>query len=243
MVNEHFEKWLINTENKKEQTAYNYSKAINRISKHYSENTNQNLNLYSLTELDKLKNIADLYGTSGKFSEFGHVGNGTNRAAINSSYRFRQNTANIDFPTNEKIEDIDEPDFSDNSNNFSYERDLKSSIVYQISELFPDYKIYGTENDGVEYLIGGKRIDLLLEKNDGSLLAIELKSGVANYKVFGQISMYLGLLMDKFPEKKEIKGCIIAGEIDDTLKRATKITDLVTLMTYTMKLELTKENL
>ena len=243
MINEHFEKWLINAENKKDQTAYNYSKAINRISKHYSEKTNQDLNLYSIDELEKLKKIADLYGTTGKYSEFGHIGNGTNRAAINSLYRFRENTVNIDFPTSENTENLDEPEFIDNSNNFSYERDLKSSIVYQISELFPDYKIYGTENDGIEYLIGGKRIDILLEKNDGSLLAVELKSGLANYKVFGQISMYLGLLMDKFPEKNEIKGCIIAGEIDDTLKKATKITDLVTLMTYTMKLELNKENI
>jgi len=243
MINEHFKNWLISTENKKEQTAYNYSKAINRISQHYSEKTNQNLNLYTLTDLGKLKEIADLYGTNAKYSEYGHKGNGTNRAAINSLYRFRQNTINIDFSTSDSIEDTNEFELIDNTNNFSYERDLKSTIVYQIAELFPEYKIYGTENDGIEYLIGGKRIDILLEKKDGSLLAIELKAGLANYKVFGQISMYLGLLMDKFPEKKEIKGCIIAGEIDETLKRATKITDLVELMTYTMKLELKRENI
>ncbi len=242
MISEHFEKWLINNENKSNQTAYNYSKAINRISKHYSQKTNQDLNLYGITELPKLKTIAELYGTTGKYSEFGHIGNGTNRAAINSLYRFRENTINSNLITEivNKNETFEEIDLVENSTNFSYERDLKNSIVYQISELFPDYKIFGYENEGIEYLIGGKRIDILLEKTNGNLLAVELKSGIANFKVFGQVSMYLGLLMEKFPEK-EIAGCIIAGEIDETLKQANKITNLVTLMTYSMKLELTTE--
>lgn len=124
-------------------------------------------------------------------------------------------------------------------NNLSYEKDLKNSMITQITELFPEHKIFGENNEGVEYLIDGKRIDLLLEKNNGSLLAIELKSGTANYKVFAQISLYLGLLMERFPEK-EIKGCIVAGEIDNTLKIATKTNQTIKLKTYKMKLELQK---
>ena len=125
-------------------------------------------------------------------------------------------------------------------NNFSYEKDLKNSMISQIPELFPNHKIFGKNNEGVEYLIDGKRIDILLEKNDGSLLPIELKSGVANFKVFGQTSMYLGLLMERFPQKV-IRGCIVAGEIDNTLKSATKTTKLIQLKTYKMKLELKDE--
>ena len=121
--------------------------------------------------------------------------------------------------------------------NFSYEKDLKNSMVSQINELFPEYKIIGENNEGVEYLIGGKRIDILLEKHNGDLLVIELKSGIANYKVFGQISMYIGLLMDKFPERK-IKGFIIAGEMDESIRNAIKTTDKIGLKTYKMKLEL-----
>ncbi|MGB0891568.1 MAG: endonuclease NucS domain-containing protein [Flavobacteriaceae bacterium] len=128
-------------------------------------------------------------------------------------------------------------ELSENSNNFSYERDLKNSMTSQINELFPEYKIYGENEEGIEYLIEGKRIDILLEHKNGDLLAIELKSGTANFKVFGQISMYLGLLMDRFPDKN-IRGCIVAGEIDNTLRSATRMTDLVSLLTYSMKLEL-----
>ena len=70
-----------------------------------------------------------------------------------------------------------------------------------------------------------------------NLLAIELKSGEANFKVFGQISMYIGLLEEKFPQKN-VQGMIIAGSIQDSLKQATRITDKVSLNTYRMKIEL-----
>jgi len=232
-----FEKWLINNELKSTQTAYNYVKAINRISKHYSNQINGDINLYSIDELSDLKSIANLYGTTGKYSEFGHIGNGTNRAAINSLCRFRENNLNLKITNEIPNEILEGIESVENSNNFSYERDLKNSLVYQIEELFPEYKIFGHENEGIEYLIDGKRVDILLEKRDGSLLAVELKSGIANFKVFGQISMYIGLLMNKFPEKK-IAGCIVAGEIDKTLKCATRTTDIISLMTYSMKLEL-----
>ncbi len=73
-------------------------------------------------------------------------------------------------------------------------------------------------------------------------MAIELKAGATDYKTFGQISMYLGLLSKQFPNipKENINGIIIAGEIDRTLKDACLITDRVKLMEYTMKLSLTE---
>lgn len=170
-------------------------------------------------------------------------GSATLKQAVNLYMTFKKDSG-ADFyeyhknlSSENKILDEDDLEYIENSNNFSYEKDLKKSMVSQITELFPEYKIYGENNEGVEYQIEGKKIDILLEKNDGNLFAIELKSGTANYKVFGQLSMYLGLLMGRFPEK-EIHGCIVAGEIDNTLKSATKTTELITLKTYKMKLEL-----
>ena len=91
---------------------------------------------------------------------------------------------------------------------------------------------------GIEYSIEGKRIDVLLENiSSNELLVIELKASLADYKVFGQISMYIGLLSKKFPDK-DIRGVIIAGSIDDSLITACSITEKVSLKTYIMKLEL-----
>lgn len=175
----------------------------------------------------------------------GNIRNGsaTLKQATNLYMAFKKDKGSdfLEYSSLSNIEnDFSEDDDNDhiqNITNFSYEKDLKNSMVTQVDELFPEYKIYGENNEGIEYLIEGKRIDLLLEKKDSSLLAIELKSGVATFKAFGQISMYLGLLMDKFPNKS-ISGCIVAGEIDSSLKNAARISQLITLKTYKMRLEL-----
>ena len=127
------------------------------------------------------------------------------------------------------------------SQNFIYETDLQNSLVRQAEELFVGYKIYGENLEGIEYQIGGKRIDLLLENEaENKLLAIELKANVADFKVYGQISMYLNLLEEEFPNKI-IEGIIIAGEIDKTLKIATKKDKSIKLKSYKMSLELIDE--
>lgn len=250
MISEVFQKWLKNSEFKKDQTAYIYTKSIFKISRHFSEQSGQSVDLYAVTDLVKLKEIADKYGKLGKYSKFGDLGNGTNRAAINALCRFREanrvtnrEVVNETDSTSLEIDDSDqiiEEQENNVTTNFSYEKDLKNAMVFQIADLFPDFKIYGDDNEGVEYLIEGKRIDILLEKNDNSLLVIELKSGIADFRVFGQISMYLGLLLDRFPDKIA-RGCIIAGEIDSSLRSAVKTSNMIDLMTYSMKLELNKE--
>ena len=66
-------------------------------------------------------------------------------------------------------------------------------------------------------------------------MAIELKAGIADFKVFGQISMYLGLLKKEFPQMS-IKGTIIAGKIDESLKYAIITNEKVKIMEYNMEL-------
>ena len=100
----------------------------------------------------------------------------------------------------------------DEFNNFTYERDLQSALIAEIPRLFEGYKIYGTGLEGVEYSLDGKRIDVLLEHEErNDLLVIELKAGIADYKVFGQMSMYIGVLSKRIPGAN-ISGVIIAGE-------------------------------
>jgi len=241
MEKERFKKWLIKN-GYSENTTNSYSYAIDKISKHLSEKRNENINVYSINELSTIKKLEGLYSTTGNYSQFEYEGKGTVRNAIKALRKHKENLGDLTYEIgNETETELEAETIIETSNNFSYERDLKNSMVLQINELFPEYKIYGENNEGVEYLIEGKRIDILLEKNNGSsLLAVELKSGIANFKVFGQISMYLGFLLERFPNT-EIKGCIVAGEIDNTLKSASKISDLIELKTYKMKLELTNE--
>jgi RecB family endonuclease NucS len=124
----------------------------------------------------------------------------------------------VSFENCEDVDDIDDTI----ETNFTYERDLQSALIQQIDKLFPEHRIFGSINEGKEYSIDGKRIDILLEnKTSNELLVIELKAGLAKKEVLGQIAEYLGKLSRKFPNN-QINGLIIAGEIDESLKDACR---------------------
>jgi len=165
--------------------------------------------------------------------------NGIPKAIINNYYiRFLEGYDNDEF----NIEPIEDDESSSEENKlityFSYEKDLQNTLISQADELFPGYKIFGNNGEGIEYNINGKRIDLLLEHTtEKKLLVIELKAGLADYKVFGQISMYIGPLMQRYPDK-DISGVIIAGEIDETLKMAILASKTIKTMVYKMSLTL-----
>ena len=189
-------------------------------------------------EISEIKfNIENRYDAKNKtFAEYDKkMRNGIPKAIINNCY--------IEFLENYYKEDTDDEDInkSDTEENvsitsFSYEKDLKNSLISQAEELFPGYKIFGDNGEGIEYNINGKRIDVLLEsKNENKLLVVELKAGLADFKVCGQIMMYIGPLMQKYRDK-EILGIIIAGEIDESLKMAVLANKNIKIMTYKTKL-------
>ncbi len=231
-MQEKFRNWLIAT-GRSENTAYSYATSINNISEHYSQQKKKDIDIYKINDINLLNIINNDYSIDGQFSEFGYTGRGTKRNAIARYVEFF--TQNI---SDKKIEQLHNDIEPIPNQNFSYERDLQTALCLQINELFPEYKIYGNNSEGIEYTINNRRIDILLEhKETKDLLVIELKSGEANYKVFGQISMYIGLLQAKFSDKN-ISGVIIAGSIQDSLKQAVSITDKIKVQTYKMKLEL-----
>ncbi|KAF0238785.1 MAG: hypothetical protein FD181_786 [Prolixibacteraceae bacterium] len=218
----------------------NYPQAINLISQHYSSRTGKYIDIYSIKELDKLKVVVQDYEQSGRFADYGYEHHGRYRAAIKKYLEFfeKMNHANTNSEHVIEFEEINEDSISESESLFTYERDLQKSLYSDVERLFSEYVIFGNNKEGIEYSINGKRIDLLLvNKITKDLLAIELKSGIADFKVFGQISMYLGLLKNKFPERKA-KGLIIAGSIDESLLYACSTTNLISLKTYKMNLQL-----
>lgn len=236
-MEEKFKQWLV--QSGKPSAATNYPNAIHDISRHYSTETGVTINIYEIQDQNLISEIAHDYKQDGRFSQFGYKQHARYRNAIaryseffvtqDTFYNQESEQPNID--ASERRDEIERI-------NFSYERDLQTTLCSQISELFPKHKIYGENNLGVEYSIQGRRIDVLLEHVENkSLLAVELKSGTADFKVFGQISMYLGLLQNKFADT-EISGVIIAGSIHESLQQACLITNKIELKIYRMSLEL-----
>ncbi|WP_428086358.1 endonuclease NucS domain-containing protein [Candidatus Thioglobus sp.] len=235
-----FKNWLTQIRHLQIATANSYSRAIHKISEHYSQNTETQIDIYAVTEQNLISQIAHDYSQAGRFSEFGYEHHSLYRAAISRySEFFVHHNDGTDLEDNELLEEENNQNQEpERQTNFAYERDLQTALCAQISELFPGYKIFGESNNGIEYAIGGRRIDVLLEHiESGDLLVVELKSGIADFRVFGQISMYLGLVKNKFPNKS-ITGVVIAATIHDSLRQACEITDRVELKTYRMSVEL-----
>ncbi|MEN6554251.1 MAG: PDDEXK nuclease domain-containing protein [Methanobacterium sp.] len=66
-------------------------------------------------------------------------------------------------------------------------------------------------------------IDLLcVDKNEGNYVVIELKIVKANSNTFGQISSYIGWVMDHKPTDKPVKGIVISRGYDENFKSALK---------------------
>ena len=237
-MEQEFRNWLVQRGNT--SAAGNYPRAIHLVSEHYSRETNSSTDIYTVTDQVVISQIAHDYSQSGRFSAFGYEQHGRFRNAIArySEFYVRYHASTEDVGTPVEMEEPTSQPTQQLVSNFAYEKDLQTSLCAQITELFPDYKIFGNSSLGIEYRIGDRRIDVLLESKDGvELLVVELKSGVADYKVFGQVTMYMGLLKEQFPSKK-ILGVIVAGGIDPSLKQACSITDKVALKVYRMSIEL-----
>ncbi|GHV88814.1 hypothetical protein AGMMS50267_11740 [Spirochaetia bacterium] len=230
----------------------NLARRLTDINNAYKQSFNHDLFTVDTDDLPKeiqniRRNIVNRWKVPDTtFTEYDKkTANGIPKAIINNYYIpfLNQWDGVSDVPAPVTPSEVDSSDDTDGARitNFTYERDLQYSLRDQAEELFAGYKIFGDNDTGVEYSIGGKRIDLLLEnESENKLLAIELKADVADYKVFGQISMYLSLLEEQFPGK-EITGIVIAGEIDDTLKIAAKRDKSIKLKSYKMALTLSDE--
>lgn len=235
-MEEEFRSWLISRGNPGAATSY--PRAMLSISEHYSRETGEPVDIYTISDQATISRIAHDYSQAGRFSAFGYEQHGRFRNAIARYSEFFVNHRVGE--TGEAVEESDDRLVEDQaiSTSFAYEKDLQRTLCAQISDLFPGYKIYGNSNLGVEYLISGKKIDVLLEhETNKELLVVELKSGRADFRVFGQISMYLGLVKREFPDRS-IKGVIVAGEIDDSLRYASETNTDVALKIYRMSLEL-----
>ncbi len=142
-MEEKFKKWLLNRGYAENGAVQSYSKAIPLISNHYSKETGSQIDIYKISDQTKISGLAHDYSQTGKFSSFGYEHHGRFRAAMSRySEFFAQYYGGLnDSEVLITKETLEETEIS--NVNFSYERDLQITLCAQISELFPNYKIYG----------------------------------------------------------------------------------------------------
>lgn len=88
------------------------------------------------------------------------------------------------------------------------EKDIENLIATYPEEFFPgeDFKLIGQQ-----YIIEGKKIDILFEDKFGRKVIVEIKRGILTREAAGQIAEYYGLLKEK--EKNNFVELILCANV------------------------------
>src|SRR5581483_6569618 len=215
-MKEQFRQYL--TERYSPKSVNGYMSGLNHLSRDYGRN------ILEISDAVLISEIRKIYDIGGAKRHVGDYGNGSARNALIQYQNFIQQLGG-EAPGADESVTAEEAEPA--NQRFTYERDLHNTLERQARELFPEYQLIGSE-----YSIGNERLDLLLER-DSQLVVVELKAGVATYEVFGQISMYIGLVKAQYPGH-EVHGLIVASEIHEGLKAACTTSDIIKCKTYKM---------
>ena len=132
---------------------------------------------------------------------------------------------------------------------FTLERHLEDFLVenWTGTALGKDYDIFTDEGKpiGQQYQTGTGIIDILaIRKDQSEFLVVELKKGRASDAVVGQILRYIGDVHEELAEpNQKVRGCIIALENDQRLRRALQTIPHVDFFKYRIEFELEQEEI
>jgi len=135
------------------------------------------------------------------------------------------------------IEDDTEPECS---TEFAYEADLRNYLAKNLSIIEPGLKLYQDEGiTGIEFDVGGRRIDILAIDANGALVIIELKVSRGYDRVVGQLMRYMAWIRENQAEpNQQVRGVIVAREISEDLSLACSLLAGVKLFEYELSLKL-----
>ena len=139
------------------------------------------------------------------------------------------------------IADETEPE---SSAEFAYEADLRNYLAKNLSIIEPGLKLYQDEGiTGIEFDVGGRRIDFLAVDSKGALVVIELKVSRGYDRVVGQLMRYMAWIQKNQAEPgQQVRGVIVAREISEDLLLACSLLAGVRLYEYEMSLKLKAVN-
>jgi hypothetical protein len=104
-----------------------------------------------------------------------------------------------------------------------------------------DLKLYDEDPDqpGALFNTPAGTIDFLaVNKNTSDFVVIELKVGKVSDSAIGQILRYMGYVKENLAGDKNVRGIILAEEIDDKAKYALSMTPAVEFKKYSLNIQL-----
>lgn len=100
---------------------------------------------------------------------------------------------------------------------FGLERDMQQALRSHIDQLDPHLRI---ADEGKERHVSAGFIDILAEDQNGSLVAIELKSGEAPDSTITQLLSYIGSLQEE--TNQQARGILVAREFSQRVRYAAR---------------------
>ena len=117
---------------------------------------------------------------------------------------------------------------------FALEAHLRDFLAKNLDRIETGLRLYASpERNGVEYPVGGGRIDLLAVDRNGKFVVIELKLSQGRNKTLGQLLYYMGWV-DQHLGEGPCRGFIIASDITGELAIAVARVPGVSLAKYRM---------
>jgi len=123
---------------------------------------------------------------------------------------------------------------------FAYEAHLRDYLAKNLHLLEVGLKLWaGSEAESVEYAVEGRRIDILARDSENIPVVVELKLSKGHERTLGQALYYRGKLkqMLEIPRARII---MVASEITDELRIASKEVADVDLFEYALTMQITK---
>jgi hypothetical protein len=139
----------------------------------------------------------------------------------------------------EEIEGDDEVE----EREFAFESDLQNFLIKNLDTIEKGLKLYedSTGVKGIEFYVPGtsRRIDIYAVDKEGTPTIIELKVSKGHERVIGQLLYYRSKIKDALGIKK-VRSIIIAKEITEELKYATREISDIELFEYQMSFNIKK---
>ncbi len=130
---------------------------------------------------------------------------------------------------------------------FAYEADLKNYLAKNLSIIEAGLNLFEEEGiNGIEFPVGGRRIDILALDSKNDYVVIELKVSRGYDRVVGQLMRYMAWIANNQAEPdQKVRGIIVAREISEDLLLACTLVANVQLFEYELSLavnQVTNEN-
>jgi hypothetical protein len=154
------------------------------------------------------------------------------------------------LPSDTELSDTEDEqgDGQESSAEFAYEADLRNYLGKHLSVIETGLTLYRDETagiTGIEFPVGGRRIDILAVSSKGDFVVVELKVSRGYDRVVGQLMQYMAWVRkNQAVAGQQVRGVIVAREIsDDLLLACSELPPGVQLFEYEMSVALKPVNM